>query len=172
MAQPIITQVTLAQLNALIAGSATTWNNNYWGTQFYVTDKDWLLHAYKNNICKPVSGRLTIMNGNTLPTGIEPDVLLVDTGVIDYDISEGYTLTTPSGYLYNSGYMKITNSDGDINSVNFFGIQSFDGLSTGEITVLSYIEKYYQFLLPLVAYGITPSITLQVIIEFHKSPFA
>ena len=192
MAQPIIAQVTLSQLNTLIAGSATTWNNNYWGTQFYVTDKGWLLHAHKDNICKPVDGKLTIMNGDTLPTGIEPDILMVDTGVITISSEIGGAIETPTEITIPSGYylgedcgLKIISSP-DVCALyiaNNYDEPVFEFNERGDISVGEYIGEpaTYTFFrnsshvsgnYKIVGNVPAGTTTLKSIIEFHKSPFA
>ncbi len=58
------------------------------GQQYYVTDKNWLLYVDQPTVLKPVKGSLHIFNGETLPEGIEPDVLFIDTGIVDWDTSD------------------------------------------------------------------------------------
>lgn len=75
--------ILLADLESLISGSSLVIGNTY-----YVTDKDWYLYANSSNTLKPVSGSLHLFNGQELPTGIEPDVLFIDTGIIDWNIDD------------------------------------------------------------------------------------
>jgi len=99
MAVAIIRQLTLAQVQAAIDAGSTSWNNNYAGTQVYVTDKDWHLACYLDRIAKPLSGVLKITNGDTLPNWLTPETLLIDTGTITVDIN-----TTPVSIAFPSGY--------------------------------------------------------------------
>lgn len=104
MAVAIIRSLTLAQVQAAIDAGSTSWNNNYVGTQIYVTDKFWTLQCYLNRECKPLSGVLKINNGDTLPAWLTPETLLIDTGVITTNIdgtegNPGVTITVPTGYI-------------------------------------------------------------------------
>ncbi len=79
---PIVTKLTLVALSGLV-----TANQLEEGLQYLVTDKDWLLLATGNNTLISVSGLLTIQNGFVLPSYIVTDILRIDFGIIDYDIS-------------------------------------------------------------------------------------
>jgi hypothetical protein len=92
---PIVTEVTKAQLDALVA--ATGLNE---GLQYKVTDKDWLLIATSTNTLKAATGLLVIQN-EVFPTYISSDVLLCETGIITSDISAvPHEILIPIGYLY------------------------------------------------------------------------
>lgn len=82
------------------------------GQQYYVTDKNWLLYVDSPTVLKPVKGSLHIFNGETLPEGIEPDVLFIDTGVIENDIPviNPLIITVPNNYLLIGGYGKVLGS--------------------------------------------------------------
>lgn len=81
---PIVTEVTLSQLNALIAA-----NGLNEGLQYHCVDTniDWLLLATGSNTLIAATGTLKLYNGSVLPTAISADIILIDTGVIDTDIS-------------------------------------------------------------------------------------
>ena len=89
------------------------------GQQYYITDKYWLLYVDQPTVLKPVKGSLHIFNGETLPDGIEPDVLLIDTGILDWDISpvDGVPLDifTPLNYIPNE-ITVLNNCDSEISS--------------------------------------------------------
>ena len=101
---PIVTELTLAELNVLVAA-----NELNEGLQYKVTDKDWLLTAISNSTLKPVSGVLRIMNGDNYDN-IYPEKIIVDTGLIASDISEErFNLICPVGfYPSNAVFHGIT----------------------------------------------------------------
>ena len=172
----INTYLTSAELDALIGSEALERGNYY-----YDTDKDWYLIAISPSKLIPVSGRLTITNGDTLPTGIEPDVLLVDTGVIDYDISESTgtpIAVTMSSYAEYNPFIKVFVKDitgGDaISGISMCnGFLSLNDMVSGEI-----YTGYPSFstigggdFLNWTITGNMNGMSCRFVIEFHKSPF-
>lgn len=107
MAVAIIRQLTLAQVQAAIDAGSTSWNNNYAGTQVYVTDKDWHLACYLDRIAKPLSGVLKITNGDTLPNWLTPERLIVETTTLtgDYSVTP-YEITIPNGYTFIGAWIE------------------------------------------------------------------
>ncbi len=73
-AVPIVTEVTKAQLDALVAADGLNE-----GLQYKVTDKNWLLIAISSNTLNSFNGILLIVN-ETIPPYINPDVIIIDTG--------------------------------------------------------------------------------------------
>jgi len=138
-----IINLTLAELEEMITAAALPI-----GQKYYVTDKDWLLYANTPSTMKPVSGSLHIFNGQTLPTGVEPDVLLIDTGIIDWDISALGTplvVDVPLNYsaimahidvIYNSDVVTFTYNTAPI---------GFEDVSTSSIFSVT-LEKYLNVL--------------------------
>jgi len=168
----INTDILLADLVTLIGSSGLKR-----GTFYKVTDKDWYLIAVTTSVLKPVSGRLTIMNGDTLPTGIEPDILLVDTGVITTDIQiSGIDITNiPYTYTINSALVNCISSEGDGILGVSLGLLYSDAIIGPEIfyNIVGNSRRYVGDELKLFMTGIgTDNTTGRAIIEFHKSPFA
>ena len=90
--------VTLVQLETLITNSQIEFGKHY-----KVADKDWLLTGIANNKLVDFAGQgITIMNGDTLPTGVEPSVLFIDTGIITDDIEvTPLEITNKEGYSFH-----------------------------------------------------------------------
>lgn len=163
--------ILLADLETLISGSLLVVNNVY-----HVTDKDWWLRAVTTSVLKPVSGSLHIFNGETLPTGVEPDVLLIDTGIIDYDIStetgSPITVYNPLGYTQAHGVLECLTYTSGVTSISYRGANLFN--ETTEIgiyppwydwvTVSPFTQNY-----ELSATGVSPNDSIRVIIEFWRS---
>jgi len=130
-------ELTLAELQALQFAdypTNTEANDLAVGQQYYLTDKEWLLYVHTPTVLKPVKGSLHIFNGETLPDGIEPDVLLIDTGVVTEDISQDTGTTLPIilsiGYLPKQIFFETMDSDDGLELVNAFG-QSVGGITIG-----------------------------------------
>lgn len=119
--------------------------------------------------------QLTILNGATLPTGIRPDVLFIDTGVINTDISVSpYVVTVPAGFMLNSvtyyistddvvSSMKIYNTE---NGVAFFNDTDFDQEIVNAARLMAVT-------LPSLSYNVTAdnvglTSTLRVILQFQN----
>jgi len=100
---PIVTEVTLSQLNTLITESGLNE-----GLQYKVIDVgiNWLLLATSVNTLKAMTGRLIINNGFLLPTAIKTDVLIINTGIINTDLTQTtgtpLLIVSPAGYYVNS----------------------------------------------------------------------
>jgi len=108
---PYNINLTLAELEELITAADLPI-----GQKYYVTDKDWLLYANTASIVKSVSGSLHIFNGETLPIGVEPDVLLIDTGIVTDDIIlNGLAITVPADYNPISFMIKNLDSSTELN---------------------------------------------------------
>ena len=182
----INTYITSAELDALIGSEALERGNYY-----YDTDKDWYLLAISPSKLIPVGGKLTINNGDTLPTGIEPEILLVDTGVITIASEIGGAIETPCEITIPSGYylgencgLKIINRP-DVCALyiaNNYDEPVFEFNERGDISVGEYIGEpaTYTFFrnsshasgnYKIVGNVPAGTTTLKSIIEFHKSPF-
>lgn len=95
---PIVTEVTKAQLDALVAA-----NELNEGLQYKVTDIniDWLLIANSVNTLKAATGTLYLINGIILPDYITTDILIIDTDSIIQDIEDpGLTIYVPQDYIF------------------------------------------------------------------------
>ena len=108
---PIVTEVTKAQLDALVAA-----NGLNEGLQYKVTDTQWLLIATSDNTLKSSTGEILTTNAIGLPEYIETDVLLVDTGIINNDIDtvSGTPISLNvdmSKYIAQSGLAKVITCD-------------------------------------------------------------
>ena len=96
----IVTDLLASELDSLISNSGLVR-----GLQYNVTDKNWKLIATKVNECKPINGKLKIVNGETIPIGVVPDIVYIDTGEIssvndlDITISDNYI---PFSYTVNT----------------------------------------------------------------------
>ena len=87
--------LTLAQLEAKIAAETIVT-----GAIYKITDTGWLLLGTGTNTLTDADDTLTLANGDTLPTGVEPDTLLIDTGVLTGDYSgSSYRIEPPLGYF-------------------------------------------------------------------------
>jgi len=78
---PIVTEVTKAQLDALVAA-----NGLNEGLQYKVTDKNWLLIATSNNTVTNIDNIYILVN-DILPVWLRPQNLFIYTNTINYDIS-------------------------------------------------------------------------------------
>ena len=179
----ITTDILLADLVTAITGSQVKL-----GTYYNVTDKGWYLLAIASNKLIPVSGVLTLTNGDTLPEGptpgtlgIEPERLLIDTGVIDYDISEatGTPINAPlvSGYEFPvSVYAAKIAGENTIGSVSaYMGFFTYDpDISTGDSAKLllqsTGLPKSGTSVIDIKATGVSATDTARFIAEFTKSP--
>jgi len=137
---PIVTEVTKAQLDALVAA-----NGLNEGLQYNVTDKTWLLVATGVNTLTSHSGELTILNSEGLPEYIDTFNLIIDTGVVSANISAltGVPVVVNvdcSKYLIKSGIVKILTSE-DVCSK----FQILDNLLNSEI--IGCIALDYEFAL-------------------------
>jgi len=171
--------LTLAALQSLIL--AETLER---GLLYNVTDKTgWLLVANSSSTLVPLRGSLTITNGDTLPTGIEPDVLFVDTGVIDTDITletgTALDLVIPNNYfpmvligratvntypfiLVFSGVTDYSDSL-NIEFSGYTGVMRFNYNFDADMSANEYKLKSNSAYLK--------DDTCQAIIEFHRSQF-
>jgi len=93
---PIVTELTYAELQALIAAEGLNE-----GLQYNVTDKDWLLVATGVDTLKAASGTLKISN-EAFPTYIYADKLFLDTGYIHLTDGELYPILRPDGFILGS----------------------------------------------------------------------
>jgi len=181
MAVAIIRQLTLAQVQAAIDAGSTSWNNNYAGTQVYVTDKDWHLACYLDRVAKPLSGVLKINNGDTLPAWLTPETLLIDTGTITDNIdgtegNDGITISIPTGYGLPQKLMsKLVVASGTIATISAFGGYLLnESMYSADIEIETY-HSSSNFTTNdmsntlLTAEGVGSGNTIQVIIEFKKS---
>jgi hypothetical protein len=168
-----ILPVTLAALELLIMESELVL-----GSQYFVTDKDWLLYATSAYTLKPVSGSLHIFNGQTLPDGIEPDILLIDTGIVDWDISStGNPLVIDiiNDYEFTDASIDVIATDDSIN-LHVFGILPIDAFGEDLVAaakIRRIIKNTPFFTGPMYDSIMTNSYTLgdsfRVIFEFHRS---
>jgi len=100
---PIVTEVTKAELDALVAA-----NGLNEGLQYKVTDKGWLLVATSNNTLKAASGTINTIN-ELLPTYIDADIVIIDTGVIT-DALSLFEIKRRNDFVFSS--MFIDNQGG------------------------------------------------------------
>lgn len=168
-----VQELTLAELQAIQS------NNLPIGQQYYVTDKQWLLYVDSPTVLKPVKGSLHIFNGETLPEGIEPDVLFIDTGIVDWDIN-GDTGTPLSITTFEKYQFPISVEILGTGSANNFGIFSYYGMFYTDSNI--YPNVSYKFpnnnLADTDNYPISAIITqdnlgngnsCRYILEFHRS---
>lgn len=97
---PIVTDVTKAQLDALVAA-----NGLNEGLQYKVTDQNWLLIATSDSTLSAAFGTLIVNNGVTVPSYVYANIIVIDSGIItsDTDITTG----TPIHVVFPSGYTPI-----------------------------------------------------------------
>jgi len=167
------TDLTLTELAVLITNSGLNK-----GLQYYVTDKDWLLYATSVNTLKPVSGSLHIFNGETLPTGIEPDILFIDTGIVDWD-----TVTNPLTINPIANYDEIPlvflQEISSLNGMIFIGMLGADIFTDLNVTNLyrtiglAGVPWLYTCKEPIFIYELgethVEGFSFRAIIEFHRS---
>lgn len=176
MAVAIVRSLTLAQVQAAIDAGSTSWNNNYAGTQVYVTDKDWHLACYLDRVAKPLSGVLKITNGDTLPNWLTPETLLIDTGSLTGDLSNEtgtpVEIQAPTGYTPRYVYSAGTY----INEVVIYDMDdnqlfSATPLSTGLLMNGSFYipPAYFDTHKLKIACDLSTD-TYQAIIEYTKKP--
>ena len=99
---PIVTELTFAELEALVAAEGLNE-----GLQYKVTDKNWLLVATGNNTLSSIIEPITVLNGDIIPDYITSNYLAVIFEV-DTDIS-----ITP----YNVYMPRDTNYGENINCI-------------------------------------------------------
>ena len=125
---PIVTSVTKAELDALVAASGLNE-----GLQYKVTDTniDWLLIATSSNTLKSINGVIKLMNGILFPSYIDSEIIYLDTGLTyDVDENDNIFITGPSGYLFESALVKSSSN------LSAFSIMNSDaGSETATITV-------------------------------------
>lgn len=112
---PIVTEVTKAELDALVAA-----NGLNEGLQYKVTDKDWLLVATGVDTLKSATGTLTIINGTELSDKIETDLLYIDTGVVIGEYENGKIVVHVNYEKYVAFYAEIhiiATNDGEVNYI-------------------------------------------------------
>lgn len=119
--------------------------------------------------------KYTLPNGSTLPTGVRPDTLFIDTGVINTDISvTGTTITVPDGYMLRRATYYI-DTDDVISEIKI------NSTSNGDVFINSgdYDQEYVSgvstnfALIPettytLTATGVTSTSTIRAILEFQN----
>ena len=150
---PIVTEVTKAQLDALVAA-----NGLNEGLQYKVTDKDWLLVATTSSTLSPISGVL-LMDNTQKPTYINADVLLKDTGIVIDSILE---IINETGYIPVSAYLNNLVSSGEDFTVSVAG-SIFLNISPS--------ANYKSYLIPVASNGI-PNYEGQIFVDYanNESP--
>lgn len=85
------------------------------GQVYNVTDKGWILTGTG---VATLGGSITLMNGEELPAGVEPEMLWIDTGEIGSDVEGEYDtlLTDYSGYHISAARIKSLSSAGPSSS--------------------------------------------------------
>lgn len=83
---PIVTEVTKAELDALVAA-----NGLNEGLQYKVTDTAWILIAISNNILTPVKNIVLIDESESLPTYLDIQTLIIKKDII-MSFPEGQTI--------------------------------------------------------------------------------
>lgn len=181
----IVISLTYAELDTLTAISNSEWNGVYLGSQFYVTDKDWLLQTCRDNECKPLSGVMKFMNGELPPAWLTPETLLIDTGTISTDINPDdgtpLTITVPNGYIATKMYIAVLVQSDVLSGISLKDsepaevISHLDDLLVGDYILLG-LETIKNRKIAifdgnhvLSAYGNGSTNTCQAIIEFKKS---
>lgn len=101
---PIVTEVTKAELDALVAA-----NELNEGLQYKVTDKGWLLIATSVNTLLDVDNIIRITNGDLLPSYIDSNQLIIDTGILTGDLSTGFLIHVPANYYVQNMRTKNLN---------------------------------------------------------------
>jgi len=119
--------------------------------------------------------KYTLPNGSTLPTGVRPDTLFIDTGVINTDISvTGTTITVPAGYMLRRATYYIDTDDvisgmqvyGSLNGVSFLNDSDYDVPIVNGIMSLIPAEPDTTY--TLTATGVTSTSTIRAILEFQN----
>ena len=132
---PIVAELTKAELDALVAA-----NGLNEGLQYKVTDKNWLLLAKSENMLLSVKKYLSLNRTESVPEYIDSEFIMIDTGVIDTDISvvENYLLvdTDISNYIADFCILDFVNYSDSISNLIIFEV--FD-LSTIDISYKSVI---------------------------------
>lgn len=137
------------------------------GQAYNITDANFgVLFGASATTVKPLGGRMTIQNGDTLPAGIEPDVLMVDTGVITGSTLE---VTAYSGYYFKDALINVINEE-------LLTVDSF----LGNVTSIDLTSGAHRLFANTNTLNDNNNITTtynggdnnyRAIIEFHKSPF-
>lgn len=111
---PIVTEVTKAELDALVAADGLNE-----GLQYKVTDKGWLLLANSGNTLISLPGFLTVTINEWIPDYISCNNILMESGLIglaDADENNGvpFLFEVKSGHYLNGCYF----NDGDSIEIN------------------------------------------------------
>lgn len=155
-------EITSADLDLLIAT-----NSIEVSTQYFVPEKEWLLIGISTNKVKPISGKLHLFNGEQLPTGIEPDVLIIDSGIVDRNISvEGIEVIAPENYLLKSYVVDKFFADASNHSIaGMSSIVPLTGIGLFHVNMDASYKKVSPYEL-IGSANTTPGI--RVFFEFHK----
>lgn len=101
---PIVTEVTKAQLDALVAA-----NGLNEGLQYKVTDKDWLLIAISDSTLSPIYSIISILSGDIIPAYIIHNEVIISTGQISGDYTtQPLEIHIPAGFFIR--YIKNDNN--------------------------------------------------------------
>lgn len=131
---PIVTEVTLAQLEALVAANGL---ND--GLQYRILDTniDWLLVADSNSTLKSAIGVINITNTIVLPAYIIAPIALIVCGNITTDISgTAFEVVVPANFIPTLAYIKphhsaladVTFTDSDQDEIySGLGLPNYEG---------------------------------------------
>lgn len=92
---PIVTEVTKAQLDALVAANGL---ND--GLQYKVTDKNWLLIATGTNTLEAIFGKIVINYPDTMPDYIDAQFLILKSGAIPNNVETFDFTAFKTGYMF------------------------------------------------------------------------
>jgi len=111
---------TLSETMTLVVFSArVTAGTLNIGQIYSISDKGWVLQAHTNTIAKPLHD-FKINNGDSLPEGINPDQLVIDTGLLT-DSDTTVNLTVPNNYYPVSAIVEDSQGMDDLISIGYPG---------------------------------------------------
>jgi len=119
--------------------------------------------------------KYTLPNGSTLPAGVRPDTLFIDTGVINTDISvTGTTITVPDGYILMRITYHITTDD-VITGMKIYSpytLTVFENTGDYSASIVSgfiiQLPEYVVTSYTLTAIGVSATSTIRAILEFQN----
>lgn len=167
---PIVTEVTKAELDALVAADGLNE-----GLQYKVTDKDWLLVATGVDTLKASTGTLKIVNGTDL-TGITSDILVVYSGIINYNIDTVVNGGVPLQIInpseaYNPMYVEILAFDDAVANITIDYSPVIPGLDAGsrQCISLNSITQSVGTYIQITAEGIGESLRIGFCVTFYRA---
>ena len=151
------------------------------GLLYFVTDRNWLLVAVADSVLKPVSGSITLINGDTLITGVEPEVLWIE--LPEYAYTSETPVVVDQSYYPTMMIVKNDNTEGDPSRAKLYSessstvIMGYNGdnatVSYGTTVIYFANESNLPSYVARDVYNISDEsdVTAIILIKFERSQF-